>query len=381
MRVLVVSHYFSSHRGGVERVAGVLARALLSSGAGAVTWMASDCDVPEAPATQGLDCVPARSSNIVERLLGLPYPFWSLAALRRLWRAVGECDVLHLHDAAYMGNACACFFARWRGRPVVVTQHVGDIGRAGSLARIAAWLLHRTLTRLVLARADRVFFVSPQVQRYFEAFCRFRVAPACLPNGVDGEFYAFAGRERMLALRRAAGRDPARPLCLFVGRFVRRKGIELLMQVAGRMPDVDWIFAGNGVLRPEDAGIASMTVLRGRSPAEIVPLYQMADLLVLPSTGEGFPLVVQEALACGTPALVSADTAAGAPRAAESLYVESELSAERWQAHVTRLLADLEGLRAAREARGDAARRLWSWQSTADAYLQAMKDLCRAPVG
>ena len=58
-----------------------------------------------------------------------------------------------------------------------------------------------------------------------------------------------------------------------------------------------------------------MSVHRNLSQAELPPLYQAADLLVLPSVGEGFPLVVQEAMACGTPALVGDETAAGCPEA------------------------------------------------------------------
>ena len=40
-------------------------------------------------------------------------------------------------------------------------------------------------------------------------------------------------------------------------------------------------------------------------------MYAAADLLVMPGVGEGLPVVVQEALICGTPVLTSVETAAG----------------------------------------------------------------------
>jgi len=373
MRILLVTHYFSTHRGGVESVAYCLARRMAEEPDVAVDWMASDCDATPDGLPPRLRCIPARSWNAIERRSGLPYPLWSWGAIRRLWQAARDCDIVHLHDSLYMGNVLAFLIARWQRRPVIVTQHVGEIGRARWLPRAALWLLNRTLARMVLSGADRVFFISPAVQRYFDGFCAFRTAPAYLPNGVDGDRYAFASRERMLALRSDAGRDPKRPLCLFVGRFVRRKGVDLVLSVARQLSGVDWILAGNGPMRPEDAGLANVSVLRGRSAPDIVALYQMADLLVLPSTGEGFPLVVQESLACGTPALVSAETAAGCPAMAPWLFVEQLLVVDCWRSRIERLLEDRDQLHAMRGKLAAAARTQWSWEAAASTYLRAIR--------
>ena len=64
---------------------------------------------------------------------------------------------------------------------------------------------------------------------------------------------------------------------------------------------------------PADGDSATVRLAGRLPPQEIVGEYQAADLLVLPSVGEGFPLVVQEALACGTPVLVSRDVAQAFP--------------------------------------------------------------------
>ena len=63
-----------------------------------------------------------------------------------------------------------------------------------------------------------------------------------------------------------------------------------------------------------------MRVVRGLSGASLAPLYRSADLLLLPSVGEGFPLVIQEAMASGFPVVCGADTAQADPAAAEWLF-------------------------------------------------------------
>ena len=372
MRLLVVTHYFPAHHGGIESVALRLAEALAAAPGTEVEWMASDCDPAPEALPPRLRCLPAASWNGIERAAGLPAPLWSPAAIAGLRAAIARCDVVHLHDCLYLGNVCAFFLARRAGKPVVITQHVGHIAYPSAAARATLAALNRTLAGRMLSGAERAFFVSPAVQRYFEGFCEFRTPPACVPNGVDGALYALADAARMAELRRAAGRDPARPLCLFVGRFVARKGVALLLTLARSLPEVDWLMAGDGPLRPEDSGLPNLSVLRGRPAPELVPLYRMADLLVLPSTGEGFPLVVQEAFACGTPVLTSAETAAGSPQAAHLLHTEASWQPERWREHVARLLADREALHAERPSLGAAARALWSWEAVVETYRAAL---------
>ena len=360
VRLLLVTHYYSTHRGGVEAVARAIAERLAVRDAVEIEWMASDCDPAPPGLPAGMSCTPAASWNGLERMSGIAFPLWTPGAIRELRAAIDRSDVVHLHESIYPGNALAYLFARRAGKPVIVTQHVGAIPY-GPLARAILWLLNRTVARAVLSGANKVFFISPVVQDYFARFCRLRAA-ALVPNGVDtGTFRPDPAR---------APRE--RPRLLFVGRFVPRKGIALVVSLARRIPGADWIAAGDGPLRPEEGAPPNLTVLRRRSRTELAQLYRGADLLVLPSVGEGFPLVVQEAMACGTPALVSPETASGAPGA--GVYAEP-ISEEGWRRRIEALIADPLSLHASRERVAREARERWSWDSAAAAYASALAEL------
>jgi len=147
---------------------------------------------------------------------------------------------------------------------------------------------------------------------------------------------------------------------------VQKKGLRLLRELAQRLPEAQWVFAGWGPLDPEAWGLPNVRIVRDARSIDLVPLYQSAELLVLPSVGEGFPLVVQEAMACGTPAMVSEDTAAGAPQAAP-LLIREPLDVARWEARIRALLrsGELERLRPRVAA---FAREHWSWKGCAARY-------------
>ena len=116
---------------------------------------------------------------------------------------------------------------------------------------------------------------------------------------------------------RLAGLDPARRYLLFVGRLSdseKRVGalIDAFARELPRADDVDLLVAGDGkdapALRRHAASVAPGRVhfLGWAAGADaLCALYNAADCLVLPSRREGFPTVVGEAAACGTPVLAS----------------------------------------------------------------------------
>ena len=380
MRLTLVTHFFPAHRGGVERMAGQLAERLAAQGVARIDWHASDCDAPPAP-SPGLSIVPARSCNIIERAAGVPYPFWSPAALLRLARSVRSANVVHLHDCLYLPVLAAFAAARFgRRRPVVVTQHIGHVPYRNPLLRAVHAAANRLLGAWVLGGADQVVFESESVRAYFAQRVRFRSPPLLIENGVDTQVFRPCSAAERRERREQLGIPAGKPLLLFIGRFVEKKGMNVLRELAGNIRGAHWLFAGWGPMDPAAWALANVTVRLRPGHEELPALYQAADLLVLPSVGEGFPLSVQEAMACGTPALIGEDTAAGCPQGADALLSErvgGTDTAERWAARIQALLAAPGELEALRPRVAAFARTHWSWERCGERYA-ALLQACAA---
>lgn len=366
LRVLQVSAFFPAHGGGIEVVAGALASRMQAAGI-KLHWMAGGprAEWPAGWPGATLEALP--SWDPLERHLGIPCPLWSPASLVRLWRRVGEHDVVHVHDFLYLPTLAAMLFAALRGRPVVLTQHIGDIPYRSRTARGLLTGLNRSLGAFVLGRVAQAVFVGQPVQRYFESFVRVRRPPRLIPNGVDHTRF-----------HPPATPPEGVPQLLFVGRFVEKKGLSLLSHCLD-LPEARWTFVGAGPLEP----MAGPQVrLAGRlGPEAVAEAIRSADLLVLPSTGEGFPLVVQEALACGTPVLVSTEVFEAFPSVDERCVFHVELrgaAPERaLRERLQQVLADPPMLRAARAAAAALARQ-WDWDLTVRRYADLYRGLAGA---
>jgi len=375
VRVALVTHYFPSHGGGVESVAWEIASRLAASGKAKITWYSSNTD--KAPTDlPGLRCISVSACNMIERRLGFPFPLWSISGLGQLVRGVRESDVVHLHDCLYLPNLIAWAVARLARRPVIITQHIGMIPYRNPVLRALLAGANRLFGTLLLGSAAQTFFISDAALNYFQKFVRFRSPPLRVRNGVDTDVFVTVDEQGRRALRVRLGIEVETPLLLFAGRFVEKKGLRLLNRLARSLPQMRWIFVGWGPLDPSNWRLPNVSVQYNLTKQQLVPLYQAADLLVLPSVGEGFPLVVQEAMACGTPALISEDTAAGCPEAAGMLLrepLEPGDSVLRWSARIEALLASPGTLRPLRTRVAEFARASWSWERCAAHYAEVLQ--------
>jgi len=368
-RIVSVTHFFPSRRGGIELVAAAINRRLAGRGY-AVAWFASaSSDTPEPEA--GLSYHPMQSCELIERLAGVPLPLWIGRGIPALWSAIRDCDAVHIHDFIYPGSLLALVFARVHGKTTVLTQHIGEIPYRSKFLAATLSAVNRTVGSLALRCASRVVFISNVVESYFRARIAFQRAPLYLPNGVDTQlFHPVPAAERM-AIRTRLGIPENAPVCLFVGRMVEKKGLHLLTPLAARLPGIFWIFVGQGPLRQGLAPSSHVRIFDALPHTDLADLYRAADLLVLPSRGEGFPLVVQEAFACGLPALVSDETAAGCEPVRPLLFelsVTAPDAIDQWQRRLSDLMADRAALDARRGPVAEFASQAWSWDHAVDVY-------------
>lgn len=372
-RLLLLTHYYPAHRGGVEIVAGQLASRLAKQYE--ILWLAADCD--PAPFLPGIRCEPQRAWNKLESK-GLPWPIWTLYGWINLKRSIVECDVLHLHDFIYPAHLLAIPLARRYGKAIVVTQHIGDIEYKNPFLRGVLKAVNRSFGRWMLGRANQVIFISPRVKAGFEAYTNFANPSLYWPNGVDAKVFRSVDQSVRATLRSAHGLCPSKPVLLFVGRFVERKGLHLMRQMAAARPEWQWCFAGWGPLDPAAWNLPNVRAWGGLHGQSLASLYQLADLLILPSHGEGFPLVVQESLACGTPVVISEETAAGGPKIPGCIIpvpcISHRQNPDTWLGAIETCLR-YDEKEVLRSQCAETAELLWNWDRLAEKYQKLFRQL------
>ncbi len=363
----MLTNYFPEHVGGVESVGAALAAGYRASGA-KVHWLAAG--VTKAPHVGPSDDVSLRAWNVTELRFGFPLPLPGAQAALEIWRQVRWSAVVHLHDSLYPANILALIIARAYRKPVIVTQHIRAGGFKSSAVRVLQWLGFQTAGRVVLSSADRVAFVSRDLLDAFHNW-RFRAPVEVIENPLDTSVFYPEPSQARPRLRRSLGLSSDRPIALFVGRFVDNKGIHEIRTAARQTHDWSWVLVGRGDVDPQGWGLANVLVVPPMPRERLRGYYAAADLLVLLSRQESFGLAVQEALACGTPALTRPQVAhvLGYPPHVYQADPDAEGFLAELRAAMTRARDDEE-----RRSAASYAVQRWA-RNSIERYLEILGDL------
>ncbi|MEZ0092694.1 glycosyltransferase family 4 protein [Streptacidiphilus sp. EB129] len=305
LRVLLVSHYYPPHVGGIENV--VRQEAVRLAARGVQVTVLTSGERGEVRDEEGVRVVRVGAWNGAERRAGVPFPLLSPLVLTAARRWARWADVVHMHDCFYLTSWAAGLGAVLTRTPYVLTQHVGLVQHPSALVRGVQRAVYRTAGRGLLRRARRVFTLNATVADFVRSHGVRPERARHLPNGVDTALFrpAASALERCGA-RRRFGLPQDRVLVLFVGRMVPKKGYDLLLAARGPAADYDLVFAGDGDA-PALAGLAGVHHLGALRPEVLADAYRACDVFALPSTAEGFPLTVQEAMASGLPVVTTDD--------------------------------------------------------------------------
>lgn len=220
-------------------------------------------------------------------------------------------DIVHAHD--WMTYEAGIRAARHHGKPIVSHIHATELDRTHFHPN--QWIYDRE--RSGFERSDHVIAVSHYTKNILVQ--HYGINPdkiSVVHNGSDE-----AHQPQIIAQMPSDALQKKRPMVLFLGRLAVQKGplhfLEMASIIHQFRPDVEFVIAGDGHMLPSlvdqsvQMGLSDCIVFAGKVNAtEARKLYAQADCFVMPSLSEPFGLVALEAIAQGTPVILSRQSGA-----------------------------------------------------------------------
>jgi len=222
---------------------------------------------------------------------------FGLCAIRLLWAP--DFDVLDVDQFPFLHFFAARLVCSLRRRPMTATWY--EVWDAAYWRTYIGWLgpIGVFLQKAAARQADLIFADSALTATRLTNWLgvdprRVLILP---PAGVE----TIPSREAL----------PKTVDCIFVGRLLPHKNVEVLIRAVATLPAVTLLVVGSGPERGrlqalvEDLGLSDRVRFDAPSSHEaVIERLRASRLLTFPSTREGFGIAVLEANACGVPALV-----------------------------------------------------------------------------
>lgn len=325
MNILLISHFFPPHKGGIETAAYNTAKKLTENGHHVVVITSkvfgalSDYEKKE-----GFHIYRYKSVYLIE-LKGLPQsshlgvPLKAILNLKKIIKKY-EIQIIHAEGRFFPISLISALlnFLIFKRKMFISVQGRLKFGMIGLIENI----FDKTITRFIYSKLSKIICVSLSLKRRLIKFRIHNQNLKIIPNGVDIDKFSLKRKGSYLDKYLKNAIDYKK--VIFVGRLDLQKGVEYLIRaipnVINNFTNVHFFILGNGRLeRNLKFLVKSIAIEKYVTFIDLIPLedmpkfYSAADIFCLPSIHEGFPLSIVEALSMGL--IIVASNTGGIPEA------------------------------------------------------------------
>lgn len=374
MRIALVVHYFSPHIGGMEEVVKKQANSLISNGHKVTILTCRPfSDTPLFEQKDGYEIRRIRALNFVEKKFGVTFPLVSPFLFFRFLKEFGSFDAVHIHDVFYMTSHAAAFAAKVKRIPLYLTQHVAMVEYPRKLVMVAQRLMYTLFGMRIFHQAKWIVCYNTNVRDFLVRRGVHNTKILLNYNGIDINYFSPVSDKEKQRLKAVYGFSVAKPVILFAGRLVPKKGFDKVYNA--RSSDYTTVIVGTGSIPPEMEDTSGVVFFGGANHVQLRELYRLSDVFVFPAVGEILTLVMQEAMASGLPIVTTNDPAYKNYNLNEEMMRFVPRNAETIRQVLTEIIANPEIMQAMSGYSRQIAEERFSWAVNYAKELQIYNDI------
>jgi len=266
-------------------------------------------------------CVDGVKVRYFPYLLRYGTVFFTPSMFRLIRDEIKKFDVIHIHDARCLQSAITMHYAELFNIPIIFQPH-GSFKSPlpyGKLRKISRLFIDKLYAEKILQKCSKMVALSWVEAEQYKRMGVPEEKIATIPNGIDLSEYANLPPRG--CFKKKFGIKEEEKIVLYLGRIHRIKGIDILVKAfASVVKELDNVKLA--IVGPDDGYLNELRILIKALKMEnnvliTGPLYGKdkleayvdAEVYVLPSRYETFPMSILEAVACGTPIILTENCA------------------------------------------------------------------------